>query len=73
LYAAARLDHLGFSTISGVTRTGTWDAPVSRVEVGAGYSVIRNLQLKLSFQRNTRQGGRVTHLKIGAAQAVFWF
>jgi hypothetical protein len=73
LYAAARLDHLGFSTISGVTRTGTWDAPVSRVEIGAGYSVIRNLQLKLSFQRNTRQGGRVTHLKIGAAQAVFWF
>jgi hypothetical protein len=72
-YAAARLDHLGFSTITGVARVGSWEAPVSRVEVGGGYSIVRNLQLKLSFQRNTRQGGRVTHLKIGAAQAVFWF
>ena len=72
-YAAARYDHLGFSTITGLTRTGTWDAPVSRVEVGGGYLVRRNLQLKLSLQRNTRQGGRVPHLKIGAAQAVFWF
>ena len=35
-----------------------WDAPVTRVEVGGGYSLQRNLLLKLSFQRNTRDGGR---------------
>jgi hypothetical protein len=72
-YAAARFDHLGFTTITGVTRTATWDAPVTRVELGGGYLVQRNLQLKLSFQRNTRLGGRVSNLKIGAVQAVFWF
>lgn len=73
LYAAARFDHLGFSTIAGTTRTTEWEAPVTRVELGGGYLLQRNLQLKASFQRNTREGGRVTHLKIGSAQVVFWF
>jgi hypothetical protein len=73
LYAAARFDHLGFSTIAGTTRTIAWDAPVTRVEVGGGYLLQRNLQVKASFQRNTREGGRVTHLKIGSVQVVFWF
>ena len=40
------------------TRTAEWDAPVTRVEVGGGYSLLRNLLLKASFQHNTRQGGR---------------
>lgn len=73
VYAAARYDHLGFSTITGLTRTGTWDAPVARVEAGGGYLLRRNLQLKASFQRNARDGGRVAHLKLAAIQAVFWF
>jgi len=72
-YAAARFDHLGFSTITGTTRTTEWEAPVTRVEVGGGYLLQRNLQLKLSFQRNTRAGGRVPQLNIGSAQMVFWF
>jgi hypothetical protein len=29
--------------------------------------------LKASFQRNVRDGGRTTHLNLGAAQVVFWF
>ena len=33
LYAAARLDHLGFSDITGSTGTREWDAPVTRVMV----------------------------------------
>jgi hypothetical protein len=73
IYAAARFDHLAFSSIEGTTRTATWDAPVTRVEVGGGYLLQRNLQLKVSFQRNARDGGRVTRLKIGSAQMVFWF
>ena len=72
-YAAARVDHLAFSTITGTTRTATWDAPLTRLEVGGGYLLQRNLQLKASFQRNSRAGGRVTHLKIASAQVVFWF
>jgi hypothetical protein len=72
-YAAARFDHLGFSSITGTTRTADWDAPVTRIELGGGFLLQRNLQLKASFQRNTREGGRVTNLKIGSAQLVFWF
>jgi hypothetical protein len=72
-YTAARVDHLAFSAITGATRTADWDAPVTRVELGGGYLLQRNLQVKASFQRNSRAGGRVTHLKIVSAQVVFWF
>jgi len=73
LYAAARLDHLGFSEITGTTRHDTWDAPVTRLEVGGGYSLQRNLVLKLSYQHNARSGGRVHILNLGEAQLLFWF
>jgi hypothetical protein len=74
LYAAARVDHLGFSDVTGSTTTAPWDAPVTRVEIGTGYSIQRNLLLKVSYQHNTRDGGvlrRDEHL--GAGQLVFWF
>jgi hypothetical protein len=73
LYAAGRVDHLGFSSITGSSGTATWDAPVTRTEVGGGYSLQRNLQLKVSFQRNTRDGGRATRVDVAATQLVFWF
>jgi hypothetical protein len=73
LYAAARLDHLGFSELTGTSVRATWDAPVTRLEVGGGYSVLRNLLVKVSGQHNTRDGGRVTHLNLMAAQIVYWF
>jgi hypothetical protein len=72
LYAAARLDHLGFSTITGSTSRAQWEAPVTRVEVGGGFSLQRNLLLKVTYQHNTRAGGRVTRSSLGAAQLVFW-
>jgi hypothetical protein len=73
LYAAARYDHLGFSEITGTSRTDTWDAPVTRVEIGGGFSLQRNLLLKLSFQHNRRDGGRVHVLNLPAVQLLFWF
>jgi hypothetical protein len=73
-YAAARLDHLGFSDVVGTQVTAPWDAPVTRVEVGGGYSILRNLQAKASVQRDVRDGGRLQRRAIlGAAQLVFWF
>src|SRR2546428_13589633 len=75
LYAAARVDHLGFSDITGSAVQGTlpWDAPVTRIEIGGGISVQRNLVLKLSVQRNTRNGGRLEPREtLGAAQLLFW-
>jgi hypothetical protein len=73
LYAAARLDHLGFSQVAGTGRIDSWEAPVTRVEIGGGYSLLRNLLFKASFQRNVRESGRTTQLNLGAAQVVFWF
>jgi len=81
LYVAARFDHLGFSDIKGTTVTASWDAPVTRNEVAVGYSIQRNLLLKVAYQHNHRDGGgipvdpfplqQVEH--VGAAQLVFWF
>ncbi|HEY7286625.1 MAG TPA: hypothetical protein VH497_14360 [Vicinamibacterales bacterium] len=74
LYAAARFDHLGFGTITGATLSGPWDAPVNRIEVGAGYSLFRNLLLKGSYQHDTRDGGRLAPTaNLVATQVVFWF
>jgi len=73
LYAAARVDHLGFSEVTATLGRDTWEAPVTRVEIGGGYSIQRNLLLKLSYQHNARDGGRITHLNLAAAQLVYWF
>jgi hypothetical protein len=73
LYAAARFDHLGFSDITGTVRTAGWDAAVTRTEIGGGYALQRNLELKASFQHNTRQGGRATTVNVLGTQLVFWF
>jgi hypothetical protein len=73
VYAAARAEQLSFNRIAGATRTDTWDAPVSRIEIGGGYYLQRNLVAKLSFQRNVRDGGRVPEASLTAAQLHFWF
>jgi hypothetical protein len=74
LYAAARFDHLGFSDIVGTRDTLPWDAPIRRIEAGAGYSLQRNLLLKLSYQQNNRDGGVLQRVaRLTAAQLVYWF
>jgi len=73
LYVAARVDHLGFNDIVGSSGPQSWEAPVNRVEAGVGYSLQRNLLLKVSVQHNTRDGGRVTSATLPAAQIVYWF
>ncbi len=73
LYAAARVEHLGFSTITGSAGPRTWDAPVTRVETGAGYSIQRNVLLKFSYQFDKRDGGRVPKSHLVATEVVFWF
>ena len=73
LYAAARVDYLGFSTIAGSTTVRTWDAPVTRVEIGAGFAFQRNLVLKGSFQRNERDTVFLHTARLGAVELVYWF
>ncbi len=74
LYAAARIGHVGFSEIAGTSVTLPWDAPVSRLEIGGGYAIQRNLVAKVAFQINRRDGGRLTsHANLPAVQLVYWF
>lgn len=73
LYAAARVDRLSFGTVPGTLGPETWDADVSRVEAGLGYSVTRHVVIKAVLQHNRRDGGRVRRLNLGAAQLLLWF
>ena len=80
LYAAARFDHVGFSTITASPAAGSeplstaWDSPVSRVEVGAGWNLRRNLLLKAAVQQNWRKGAATgSEETVLAAQTLFWY
>ncbi|MFN7985073.1 MAG: hypothetical protein U0Q11_24790, partial [Vicinamibacterales bacterium] len=73
LYTAARFDHLGFNTVSGATRTATWEAPVTRWETGAGYALQHNTHVRMSVQHNRRDGGRVSEMLAVSGQILYWF
>lgn len=73
LYLAARVDRLHFSSLHDNAGSFSWDAPVTRIEAGAGYSLLRNVIARLSYQHNWREGGRVRRQGFMAAQVVYWF
>jgi hypothetical protein len=73
LYVAARAGHLGFSHLTGSEGTLPWDAPVTRLEAGVGYSLRRNLLLKAVFQHNGREGARVNGHDLASGQVLWWF
>jgi len=76
IFAAARVDTLGFSRVAGSLFDGrptTWDAPVTRVEVGGGYYLQRNVTARATLQYNSRDGGRVQHRTFVTAQLAYWF
>ncbi len=72
-YVAARAEHLGFNTIAGTRATLPWDAPVSRVEIGGGYYLQRNVIARASWQFNERDTPRFNRTRLVAAQLLFWF
>jgi hypothetical protein len=73
LYAAARYDWLGFSSIEGSQSENSWDARVTRLEVGGGYSLQKNLLLKGSYQHNTRRTSYEPSADLVAVEVLFWF
>ena len=72
-YVAARGDYLSFNEIANSRGPATWDAPTRRIEAGGGYSIQRNLLLKVTAQDDRRDGGRVRTSRLVAGQLVFWF
>jgi hypothetical protein len=73
VYAAARVEHLAFNRLHGVREALTWDAPVTRLEIGGGVYVRRNATARVSWQLNERDGGRVRRARFVAAQLLYWF
>lgn len=51
----------------------SWDAPVTRVEIGASYLLRRNVKVKAAWQYNWRGGGRVRRDGLAALQLGYWF
>jgi hypothetical protein len=77
LFAAARIDGLTFSEIRGLRRFAglpkTWDAPVMRIEAGAGIYLQRNLIFRGVVQHNSRGGGLVRTRTFLSGQLAYWF
>lgn len=71
-----RADRLGFTGVAGGTGSGLltdWDAPVKRVEGVVGFRATRQLELRLGWQHNWRDGGRVRDFGLPMAAAFYWF
>jgi hypothetical protein len=70
---AARLERLDFGDVEAPEGPVSWDAPVARLETGVGYAFRHNLAVKLVYQYNRRDGGRLGARSALAVQGVAWF
>jgi hypothetical protein len=73
LHVAARAGRVGFRDLPTAAGAETWDADVTRVEIGGGLAVRRQLLLKAAWQYNWRDGGRVRSDGLVTAQVLLWF
>jgi hypothetical protein len=74
IFVSGRADRLGFSRLQERTAgTIPWDAPVTRIEGGAGYYLQRNLVARATVQTNRRDAGRVLNRTFISAQLAYWF
>jgi hypothetical protein len=73
LSAAARIDRLGFSQVSGSTGRYSWDAAVWRVEAGGSYALQRNVVVKAVYQYNWRDTTSGHTAGLVSAQLLAWF
>lgn len=76
-FAAARVDGLSFSRVTGRRLFNgvptPWDAPVRRIEAGGGIYLQRNITLRAVLQRDWRNAGRVHNRTYASAQISYWF
>jgi hypothetical protein len=73
---AGAVDYISFSTISGTlngARPTTWDAPVQRVSANLGYRATSRIDVRIGWQMNWRDGGRVLARGYPALQLLAWF
>ena len=73
LYVASRVERLSMTPIGSSLGYLDWDAEVTRVELGVGYSPRRHVLLKSAWQHNRRDGGRVQESDLLSAQVLLWY
>jgi len=74
IVVSGRVDRLGFSRLEASPGfSPTWDAAMKRVEATAGYSLQRNLVLRVGVQHNERTAGRVRSRTYVTGQVAYWF
>jgi len=71
----ARVDRLRFARVEGLTPRGPtpWDADVDRVEVAVAYRATTTTEIKVAWQHNWRDGGRVRTRGFPAIQLLYWY
>ena len=71
----ARAERLRFDRVEGLTsRVATpWDADVDRVEAAVAYRVTTTAEIKVAWQHNWRDGGRVRERGFPAIQLLYWY
>lgn len=76
VHLAGRLDRLTFSRVTGDLFAGAptpWDSPVTRYEIGGGYSLQRNLVVRAIVQVDRRDGVPVEKGTFYSTQIGWWF
>jgi len=71
----ARAERLRFDRVEGLTSRGPtpWDADVDRVEGAVAYRATTTAEIKVAWQHNWRDGGRVHERGFPAIQLLYWF
>ena len=72
-FVAARLGHVNFEDVPSPEGAVSWESDVTRVEVGVGYFLTRQILIKGSLQYNERARGRETKATLPSVQVIFWF
>lgn len=73
VHAAVRVERLSFSPLRTSQGLTTWDAAVSRIELGGGWMPRQHLLIKAAWQHNRRDGGRVSSSDLATVQVAAWF
>lgn len=75
LQLAARVDRLEFGrVVSGITHLETtWDSDVDRIEGAVAVRITRRADVKIGWQQNWRDGGRVRTRGFPALAIQYWF